>query len=160
MIKTTSESRPVWPLTWVTLFLKPYTAVQILCGRSRNDIGPLFSSAWLCQQKSWNRNLSFVVRLSVSQFSLNLMRGLLSNFSCCFLWARRYFFILKKCFFLISFLRIFFVFVNMGPYGSENFKTLHLLQIAVFFFLIVSTVLRLGFVKFEIEILMNCIHFR
>ncbi len=48
----------------------------------------------------------------------------------------------------------------MGPYGSENFKTLHLLQIAVFFFLIVSTVLRLGFVKFEIEILMNCIHFR
>ncbi len=27
-------------------------------------------------------------------------------------------------------LRIFFVFVIMGPYGSENFKTLLLLQIA------------------------------
>ncbi len=28
------------------------------------------------------------------------------------------------------FLRIFFVFVNMGPYGIKNFKTLLLLQIA------------------------------
>ncbi len=32
--------------------------------------------------------------------------------------------------FFFDFLRIFFVFVNMGPYGSENFKTLLLLQIA------------------------------
>ncbi len=29
-----------------------------------------------------------------------------------------------------DFLRIFFVFINMGPYGSKNFKTLLLLQIA------------------------------
>ncbi len=31
---------------------------------------------------------------------------------------------------LIFFLRIFFDFVNMGPYGSKHFKTLPLLQIA------------------------------
>ncbi len=29
-----------------------------------------------------------------------------------------------------KFLRIFFVFVNMGPYGSKNLKTMLLLQIA------------------------------
>ena len=34
----------------------------------------------------------------------------------------------KKC--VLIFLRILFVFVNMGPYGSKNFKTLLLLQIA------------------------------
>ena len=33
-------------------------------------------------------------------------------------------------FFFYYFLQIFFVFINMGPYGSENFKTLLLLQIA------------------------------
>ncbi len=33
----------------------------------------------------------------------------------------------KRCFF--DFLRIFFVFVNMGPYGSKNLKTLLFLQI-------------------------------
>ena len=66
------------------------------------------------------------VRPSVSQLSLNLMHGFLSNFGCCSLWAIRWdvFWILKKkCF------RIFFWFVNMGPHGSPDFKTL-LLQIA------------------------------
>ena len=54
---------------------------------------------------------------SVWQLSLNLMalHGFLSIFE----------FLKKKPFFL----RIFFVFVNMGRYGSEHFKTL-LLQIA------------------------------
>ena len=44
-------------------------------------------------------------------------------------YARTFFEFLKKNFFLI-FLRIIFVFVNMGPDGSENFKTLLILQIA------------------------------
>ncbi len=71
------------------------------------------------------------VRPSVSQLSLNLMHGFLSNFICGFPWAIRsdIFWIFEKKFFL-DFLWIFFVFVNMGPYGSENLKTLLLLQIA------------------------------
>ncbi len=40
---------------------------------------------------------------------------------------RQFFYYLKKIF--LIFLRIFFAFVNMGPYGSENFNTL-VLQIA------------------------------
>ncbi len=31
---------------------------------------------------------------------------------------------------VVDFLRIFFVFVNMGPYESEDLKALHLQQIA------------------------------
>ncbi len=73
----------------------------------------------------------FVRRPSVTQLSPNLMRGFLSNFGCCFPWAIRpdFFFNFWKKFFF-DFLRIIFVFVNMGPYGSENFKTLPLLQSA------------------------------
>ncbi len=75
------------------------------------------------------------VRPSVSQLSLNLMNEFLSNFSCGFPWAIRsdFFWIFEKKFF-VDFLRIFFVFVNMGPYGSKNFKTLLLLQIAALSF--------------------------
>ncbi len=40
------------------------------------------------------------------------------------------FFNFWKIFFFLFFLRIFFVSVNMGRYGSENFTTLLLLQIA------------------------------
>ncbi len=47
-------------------------------------MNPIFCPAWLCQQSSWNRNLS-VVRPSVSQLSLDLMHGFLSIFGCCFL---------------------------------------------------------------------------
>ncbi len=51
----------------------------------------IFSSAWLCQQSSWNRNSSVVRRPSVvrpsvvrlwHRLSLKLLHGLLSNFSC------------------------------------------------------------------------------
>ncbi len=41
------------------------------------------------------------------------------------------------------FLQIFFIFVNMGLYGSENFKTLLLLQMTAERF----RLLRLGFLK-------------
>ncbi len=67
----------------------------------------IFLAAWLCQQSSWNRNSSvrpFVVRPSVSQLSLNLMHGFLSNFSCGFPWAIRsdvFFNFWKKNVFLI-----------------------------------------------------------
>ena len=135
----------------------------------------LFSSAWPCQRTSWNQNLS-VICLSVSQLSLNLMHGLLSNFGCCFPWAicwnfcwnfekkkngggisfinmgpyqskvsKRYSFYKSQprlfklllnflpngphktafgIFWKLKFWRILFIFVNMAPYGSENFKTL------------------------------------
>ncbi len=65
------------------------------------------------------------------RLSLKLLYGFLSNFSCGLPWAicPDVFFILKKKTFL-NFLRIFFVFVNMGPYGSKIFKTLLLLQMA------------------------------
>ncbi len=58
--------------------------------------------------------------------SLTFLYGFLSNFSCGF--PRRFLNFWKKNFFLIC-LHIFFVFVNMGPHGSKNVKTL-LLQIA------------------------------
>ncbi len=67
-----------------------------------------FSSAWLCQQSSWNRNLS-VVRPSVSQLSLNFMHRFLSNFSCGFPWAicSDIFWIFEKKFFFDFFTNIF-----------------------------------------------------
>ncbi len=43
-------------------------------------------------------------------------------------YAQTFFSFLKKK--NLNFLRVFFVFVNMGSYGSENLKTLLLLQIA------------------------------
>ena len=83
------------------------------------------SSAWLCQQRSWNRNLS-VVRPSVWQLSLNLMHGFLSNFSFGFPCAiRSDMFEFFKTFFFVW---VFSILVNMGPCGSKNFKTLLLLQ--------------------------------
>ncbi len=59
------------------------------------------------------------------------MHGFLSNFGCGFPWAIRsdVFLIFEKKIFS-NFLQIFFIFFNMGPYGSENFKMLLLLQIA------------------------------
>ncbi len=114
--------------------------------------------AWLCQQSSWNRNSS-VVRPSVycvdylgtlctdffqilvvaspgpyAQTFFILFFLFVCLFVCLFLLL---FFFCCCCFFFIfendkklNFLRIFFVFVNMGPYGSENFKTLLLLPLA------------------------------
>ncbi len=74
---------------------------------------------------------SSVVRLW-HRLSLKFLHGLLSNFSCGFLWTICpdffFFFIFEKNFF--DFLGFFFVFVNMGPYESQNFKTLLLLQIS------------------------------
>ena len=65
-----------------------------------------------------------VVRPSMSQLSLNFMHGFLSNLSCGFPCIFG-----KKMFFLFIFLGIFFIFVNMGPYGRQDFKTVLLLQI-------------------------------
>ena len=67
----------------------------------------ILSSAWLFQQSSWNRISSFVRS---------------SSYVCGidYLWT--------YCMDVI-FLRIFLVFVNMGPYGSKNFKILLLPQI-------------------------------
>ncbi len=74
----------------------------------------------------------FIHRPSVHlwhRLSLKLLHGFLSNFGCSFpraIYPDSFFIFEKKIFF--NFLRIFFVFVNMGPYGSENFKKLLFLQ--------------------------------
>ncbi len=65
-----------------------------------------------------------VVRLW-HRLSLKLLHGFLSNLSCGFPWAiwlEGFFFFFWFC------LRIFFMFVNIGPYGSQNFKMLLLPQ--------------------------------
>ncbi len=92
---------------------------QIIACRSPN----IFSSAWLWQQSSWNRNLSVVRPSSVSQLSLNLMHGFLSYFGCCFPWAIRQGIFLRFEIFFKNFLWILIShFVNMGPCGIENSK--------------------------------------
>ncbi len=83
-----------------------------------------FSLAWLRQQSSWNQNSSVVHRRLWHQLSLHLLHGFLSNFySYCFPWAicPDFFYFGGFCFVLI-FLQIFFVFVNMGPNGIKNSK--------------------------------------
>ncbi len=50
----------------------------------------LFSPAWICEQRSWNWNLSVVCRLSVRRPpvpSIICELRFLSNFSCCFPWV-------------------------------------------------------------------------
>ena len=71
----------------------------------------------------------FVCSPSVLQLFLNLMHSFLSNLVVASFgpYAEVYLFIYLFIFFWIL-LRIFFVFVNMGLYGSDNFKTLPLLQ--------------------------------
>ncbi len=66
---------------------------------------------------SWNQNLSVVRPSSALQLYLNLVRGFLSRFS----WLPLRFPFL---------LRLFSVFVNMVPYGINNFKTTLFSQIA------------------------------
>ena len=91
----------------------------------------------------------------MSQLSPNLIHGFLSTFVVAS--PRPY--VEAICLFVylfFIFLRIVFVFVNMGPYGSENFETPLLLQIAVEifetfpeFFLTDLVKRRLGLLKFE-----------
>ncbi len=57
------------------------------------------------------------------------MQGFASNFACCFPWAIRSSVAFGVFDLFCDFLRLFFVFINMGPYESENFKTLLLLQV-------------------------------
>ena len=64
--------------------------------------------------------------LSVSQLSLNLIQGFLSNFSCCFPWVIRsdVLWIFEKKSRIFHFFKIFFffIYVNMRPYGSKISK--------------------------------------
>ena len=122
-----------------------------------------FSSAWLCQQCSWNWKSSGV-RPSVRlwhRLSLKLLHGFLSNFSCGFPWAicADFFFPFRKKNILIL-LRIFFVFVNTGPYRSENYTTQ---KFKSFLNFLPNGPHKTAFGIFEmlkIEIFRNFIHFR
>ncbi len=49
-------------------------------------------------------------------------------------YAQTFCFIFEKNIFFFIFQDFFFVFINMGPYGSQNFKTLLLPQITFEFF--------------------------
>ncbi len=106
-----------------------YTCIIPLVWPLKLPIKDIFKSAWLCQQSSWNRNLS--IRLW-HRLSPKLLHGFLSNFSC-EPWAicPEFFLIFKKQK-KFPFLMNIFRFCYMGLYGSENFnsKTLLLLQIA------------------------------
>ena len=95
-----------------------------------NAFDVIFSSAWLCQQNSWNLKLSVVCRPSfVSHLSQNLLSRFVSNFSCGFPCAiPQTFFDFKKNPFT-NFFKICFVVVHMGPYWSQNFKMLLLPQV-------------------------------
>ncbi len=83
-----------------------------------------FFALFDCQQSSWHRNLSVVCRPSVVRPCVRPCWILVVASPVSY--ARTFLEFLKKN----DFLRIFFVFVNIGPNGSENFKTLLLLQIA------------------------------
>ncbi len=70
------------------------------------------------------------VHLSVTQWALNLMHRFFQILLLLPLGnaLRRFEFLTKNFFF--DFLQTFFIFVNLWPFGSENFKTLLLVQIA------------------------------
>ena len=75
--------------------------------------------------------LSSVRRSSIRlwhQLSLTLLHGLLSNFAFPGPYAETVFEFKKKKWFL-DFLRIFFIFVNMGPYGSKKLQCYKKLQL-------------------------------
>ncbi len=84
---------------------------------------------WVVEAYEWLKAISLTHPSIRPSVSLNLIHRFLSNFGCCFPWAIRsnFFWIFGISF--CDFLRIFLVFVNMGPYRSPDFKTL-LLQIA------------------------------
>ncbi len=117
---------------------------SILSSRAPSPWASCFSSAWLCQQRSWNWNSS-VVRPSVHRQSVaSIIVWIYFEFSASYCMdlfrilvvasLRPYprtvlNFWKKKRFFFYFFLPIFFISVNMGPHGSKKFKTLLLLQI-------------------------------
>ena len=118
----------------------------------------IFSSGWLCQQSSSNRNLSVVCRPSVSQLSLNLMHGFLFNFGCCFPWAIHsdvFWIFEKKNVFLIFFTNIFHFhlhgtlweprFQNATPPSTNRSRKL---SNFIWIFSPIHTKLHLGFLKF------------
>ncbi len=104
---------------WIWLF--PTSRQQMI-----QLVSCLFSSTWLCQQSAWNRNLSVIHSLSVSQIFLYLTCGFLSNFSCSspgpsartfFSWIFE-----KKKKKLSMFYTFFPLFFKIAPYGRTISK--------------------------------------
>ncbi len=105
----------------------------------------IFSSAWLCQQSSYNRNSSVVRRPSVCGidylwsycidfFQISVVASPLGHMPRGPYAQRK----MKKKSFFDFFMNIF-IFVNMGPYWSPNFKTLLLPQITFDWLLVTQT---------------------
>ncbi len=92
------------------------------------NFNDFFNSAWICQQSSWNRNLSVDLRPSVRRVAIFSEPNARISFKFWLLLQLSH-----TLGFVLNFwniFRIFFVLVNMGPYGSQHLKTLLLLQIA------------------------------
>ncbi len=128
----------------------------------------LFSSAWQCQQSSWNRNSSIVVRTSVlsvvrlwHRLSLDLLHGFISNFSCCFSgpYARISLECLKKKMLFWGYLSTIFSFsLTYDPMGAKISKRYssyksqpNVSNVSWIFFPVVLTKLRLEFLKFWVS---------
>ncbi len=119
------------PIAWILLFSFKFWFMLSLAHMptkvlKKKIIFGFFSSAWLCQQ-------SYCHGAGVRRPSV--VRKLRFLWNRCMdpdqiLWVAPFPPYLQTIFFLFlkfsifKFLRIFFVFVNMGPYGSKNFKTL------------------------------------
>ncbi len=112
--------RPIWPARAFRKMGTPYWSCPFL-HVALLDYASRAHEIEIC--------LSSVVRPSVSQLSLNLVHRCLLNFSCCFPWSIRSDVLAfwKKNLILTIFC---IVFLNLGHYGSKNFKTILLLQIA------------------------------
>ncbi len=93
----------------------------------------IFSSAWLCQQSSWNRNSPFIRRPPVvrsssvvrlwHRISLKFLHWFLSNFSFCFPWdiCPDTFLIFQFLFFFI-FYEYFLFSLAWNPMGAKISK--------------------------------------
>ncbi len=116
--------------TWATLQRKYINDDTIyIHHRQKTPTGPglsthvafsyIFSSAWLCQQSSWNRNSS-IVRLW-HRLSLKLLHGFLSNFSCGFPWAicPDGLFVFEKKIKILNFYEYFSFSLTWDPIGAK-----------------------------------------
>ncbi len=82
-------------------------------------VGGIFNSAWLCQQSSWNQNLSVVcvAIISVPNARITFEFWLLLPLGYTLRRFLHFFF-----FCITGILRIFLVFVNMRTYGAKIWK--------------------------------------
>ena len=137
------------------------------------EISHSFSSAWLCQQNSWNRNLSVArassVRTSVSQLSVNLNARISFKFWSLLPWAIHsdVFWIFFVIFFFFQSFTNIFRFHYHGTLWERKFQNataltnrLKFSNFSWLFFLLILKNYVWDFWNFENAILTNYIRFR